>query len=617
MATLGVDSGAVIQQVLKGSNGELLINTLQTIDGCKDLVIEECLIQPLDHIASASRIKTMGGVSKIYKLLPQSPQSTSKQCAYLMRATIPNMTLVANHINRDKQQGRNCRYFIICIPRSVSVIEQILESEGVYGHVKLLDFPLGLIPLDTDVYSLELPGFFTKFFLDGDSCWTHSISQSILQLERLCGTIPHIYGQGSCAEGVLKVLKLLRGSTSSMSQPKLPRISHLFLFDRDIDYASVLLTQLTYSGLLDETFEVNCGKVSYERNVKGKNEKVRITVNSSDPVYKEIRDTHFSAVFSLLKEKAQHLQSGYDKRHGMSIEGMKNFVANELKSLQQQHSSLAQHIGSCEVIKDSRENFEEYLRTEHNLLESLEVREGTSFIEECINRQQPMLRTLRLLCLLSLTQDGVSPRDFKSLMQQFLHSHGYEHLTTFHRLKKLGLYYEQGSTASSASIGAPKLASKVAAAMASFPRSSRFSVITRRLALIPQYAGENYQLKHPDDMGYVFSGAYVPIAGRLVEQILQRDGTQGYEEALRLLPGVTLSYSSGRAGSAGSGPGRPAGDASLAQSVVLVYFLGGVTFAEISALRLLGRMKKYQIIIATTSITNGNSFLKQLVKRED
>lgn len=43
--------------------------------------------------------------------------------------------------------------------------EQLLEREGVIGSVQLLEFPLGLIPLDTDLFSLELPGFFASFFL--------------------------------------------------------------------------------------------------------------------------------------------------------------------------------------------------------------------------------------------------------------------------------------------------------------------------------------------------------------------------------------------------------------------------------------------------------------------
>ncbi|KAH7956516.1 hypothetical protein HPB52_010157 [Rhipicephalus sanguineus] len=357
MARYGApDPCALLQELLKAVTGELLTSTLKSIEGAKDLVIEEDLIFPLDHIASAGVLKRTCNVEKIFKLETTAPPAGNKQCAYLVRSTIANMKVIANHITYHKQNKKECKYYIICIPRKAGkqcllffpcsqlqahVCEQTLESEGVFGYVKLLEYPLGLIPLDTDLFSLELPGFFSTFFIDGDCAWTSCVAQSILQLESLCGPIGHIYAQGNCAEGVLKVMKLFPSDFSKPKEPSLPRISHLFLFDRDIDYASVLLTQLTYSGLLDEYFGIKSGKVTFDKAVTGKDQEMRLTVNSTDLVYKEIRDAHFGSVFVLLKEKAQQLQSKYNERHGMSIGDMKNFVANELRSLQQQHSSLA------------------------------------------------------------------------------------------------------------------------------------------------------------------------------------------------------------------------------------------------------------------------------------
>ncbi|KAL1417628.1 hypothetical protein MTO96_026681 [Rhipicephalus appendiculatus] len=366
MARYGApDPCALLQELLKAATGELLTSTLKSIEGVKDLVIEEDLIFPLDHIASAGVLKRTCSVEKIYK------------CAYLVRSTIANMKVIANHITYHKQNKKECKYYIICIPRKAHVCEQTLESEGVFGYVKLLD----------------------TFFIDGDCAWTSCVAQSILQLESLCGPIGHIYAQGNCAEGVLKVMKLFPSDFSKPKEPSLPRISHLFLFDRDIDYASVLLTQLTYSGLLDEYFGIKSAQTWSTRR----------------------SGMHILEVSSCyLRKKAQQLQSKYNERHGMSIGDMKNFVANELRSLQQQHSSLAVYIGSCEVIKNSRTNFEAQLRTEHSLLEGLEVREGMNFIEECINRQHSAIGTLRLLCLLSLTQDGIpSPKSTRPSRSSF------------------------------------------------------------------------------------------------------------------------------------------------------------------------------------------------------
>lgn len=617
MARYGPDSGAALQELLKAASGELLINTLKSIDGVKDLIIEPDLIHPMDHVASVGRLKSQGGVDKIYKLEARGPSSPNGRCAYLVRATVPNMKLIADHISLDKQRQRHCAYHVICIPRTVPACEQVLESEGVLGFVHLIDLPLGLIPLDTDLFSLELPGFFQKFFLEGDCSWNFLVAQSILQLEQLCGPILEVYGQGACAQGVLRLMKLFPSDPSKArqsSQTSLPRITHLFLFDRDIDYASVLLTQLTYSGLLDEFFGIKSGKVTFGKEVAGKGQEVRLSVNSSDVVFRDIRDCHFSSVFALLKDKAQQLQSRYDERHGMSIGDMKKFVANDLKSLQQQHNSLALYIGSCEVIKSSQTNFEGQLRTEHNLLEGLEVREGTNFIEECIHRQYPALSVLRLLCLLSITQDGVPARELKSFTRQFLHSFGAHHLWSFYGLRRLGLCQEQGGGAPGgptpsplgAGSAAPTLASKVAAAMAALPRGTRFNAITRRLNLIPPNAGDNYDLRNPKDPGYVFSGAYVPVACRLVEQIMLREGIHGYEDALKLLPGPTSTFTQPYSRTASKEP----------SAVVLVYFLGGVTFAEVSALRLLARLKGYQILVAATATVNGNTLLESVVPKE-
>jgi len=47
---------------------------------------------------------------------------------------------------------------------------------------------------------------------------------------------------------------------------------------------------------------------------------------------------------------------------------------------------------------------------------------------------------------------------------------------------------------------------------------------------------------------------------------------------------------------------------------VMVYFIGGISYAEIAALRFLQNLyPKFKIIISTTSIINGETALSQLV----
>jgi hypothetical protein len=47
---------------------------------------------------------------------------------------------------------------------------------------------------------------------------------------------------------------------------------------------------------------------------------------------------------------------------------------------------------------------------------------------------------------------------------------------------------------------------------------------------------------------------------------------------------------------------------------ILVYFLGGITFGEIAAIRFLQKLyPKYKFVIATTSIINGETALKEML----
>ena len=49
--------------------------------------------------------------------------------------------------------------------------------------------------------------------------------------------------------------------------------------------------------------------------------------------------------------------------------------------------------------------------------------------------------------------------------------------------------------------------------------------------------------------------------------------------------------------------------------MTVVYFLGGVTFAEISALRYLGTLdEERQYVVATTKIIHGDSLLQSMVE---
>ncbi|XP_033112639.1 vacuolar protein sorting-associated protein 33B-like isoform X2 [Anneissia japonica] len=579
-----------------------LIRTLESMPGSKDLVIEPKLMKILDRIAGAQLLRNHGA-SKIFKLELAPIRAECEQRMYLCRPTAENMKQIAGQILSDKQSDKKISYCVVLIPKKMHICELIMEQEGVYGDVIFEELKLGLIPLDTDIVSLELPEFFKSFYLHGDQSWIGAIVNSLINLQVLFCKIPNIYGQGRCAKMVLEMTKTIENLQGGVLGTPDHQIGHLFLIDREIDLVTPLCTQTTYEGLVDETFGINCGYCEFGPEVTGTDKSVKLLLNCEDEVFDEIRNRHITNVFTFLKSKAQSVQTGYSKGKNITQIGqMKDFVQNELKDLKQQFKSLTIHIGACEKILNqttTEPDFRDHLQTEHAIVEGSGYRDNFNFIEEKLDRQTSATKTLRLMCLLSLASNGLPSKDFKTLQSHFLQSYGYEHLLTLSNLKRCGLFTEQqGTDVTKLSMSdVQKLADKAL-------KKTAFRAICKKWNLVPK---DSVQLQNPNDMSYVFSGAYTPLSCKLIEQTLMKGPSNTLEEVVKLLPGENISFTRSM-----SAKGQRSGSAKIPNKVVLVYFLGGCTFSEIAALRLLGAMKGYKFLFATTSIMNGTSLMESM-----
>ncbi|KAF5906575.1 vacuolar protein sorting-associated protein 33B, partial [Clarias magur] len=575
--------------LLKRLAKDQLIYLLEQLPGRKDLFIDADLMSPLDRIANVTTLK-QHEVDKLYKVELKPIVSVADQLCFLIRPRIQTVKWIADIVNSDKTAGRFRRYKIIFTPQKFYVCDTVLEEQGVYGDVTSDEWAFYLLPLDDDIISLELPEFFRDYFLEGDQRWVTTAGSALHLLHSVYGPFSKVYGIGRCAKMVYESWR--EQVEDGEQKARQPEIGNVFLIDRDVDFVTPLCSQVVYEGLVDDIFRIKCGCVEFGPEVTSSDKSVKVMLNSQDKVFNEIRNEHFSNVFSFLSQKARTLQTAYDKRRGMDIKQMKTFVSEELKGLKQEHRLLSLHIGASECImkKKTKQDFQELLKNEHSLLEDFEVRECIGFIEEHINRQVSMIESLRLLCLLSLTENGLLPKDFRSLKAQFLQSYGMEHLLSFANLKQIGLLVEQqpgdALTAVESKVGKlvnDKTAGKLTDAFSSLAKKSNFRALSKKLMLIPK-TGEEYDLRVPRDMAYIFSGAYVPLSCKLIEQVLERDGWTGLEEVTRLLNGHEFAVTGGTNGTEARVKTDP-------QRVILVMFLGGCTYSEISALRFIGREK--------------------------
>lgn len=84
-------------------------------------------------------------------------------------------------------------------------------------------------------------------------------------IQQKYGLFPRIIGKGDCARKLLDGLLRMRSEVAiddalnPFALTPSSTIDSLIIIDREIDFVTPLLTQLTYEGLIDEIYEIhNC-----------------------------------------------------------------------------------------------------------------------------------------------------------------------------------------------------------------------------------------------------------------------------------------------------------------------------------------------------------------------
>ncbi|KAG0613466.1 hypothetical protein M758_6G104800 [Ceratodon purpureus] len=541
---------------------------LDSMRGRKVLVLDPFLSGPLALIAQTSFLKEHG-VEQLYHVSADPVQSECKNVLYLVRPRIPLMRQIAAHIQQDNRQQLQKSYSVFFMPRRTIVCEKVLEEEGVIGNVTIRECPLYFIPFDEDVLSLELERSFKETKVEGDTSSLWYIARAIYRLQELYGVIPNVKGKGKAASQVSDILvRMQREQPPPLpSSVKPPEIDTLLLIDRQVDMVTPMCSQLTYEGVIDEFININNGAVELEPSIMGaqpnaqaSTRKVKVPLNSSDKLFRELRDLNFAVVGQVLRQKAVSIKQDYSdvtSAENQSISDVKDFVKklNVLPEITR-HVNIAQHLSKF----TTKQTFLSRLSMEQTLVEGENYDASFTYVEEMIHKQEQIESVLRLLILLSVTNNGLPKKHFDYLRRELLHSYGFEHMFTLSNLETAGLLIKQET-------------------------KSNWQAVKKGLKLIPE---ENDDI-NPNDISYVFSG-YAPLSIRLVQSALRGDWRQS--EIIRLLPGSAFErYEKNQevntirretTSPTESGPGTDA-----RRLIVLVIFIGGVTFAEISALRFL------------------------------
>ncbi|WAR01544.1 VP33A-like protein [Mya arenaria] len=550
-----------------------LLECLDKCNGTKALVWDDALTGPFGLIVEYSLLKEHD-VEKMMSL-PKDNQA-------LAPSSVQNIIFVT----RPK----------------LDLMDQIAQS--------LLN--LSMIPFDSDLMSMEMDNSFRECFLENDMTSMFHAAQSLITIQSLYGIIPNIDGKGECAKIT-------------------PQIDNLFIIDRTVDLLTPLLTQLTYEGLIDEMYGINNTSAKFPpQKFLSKNESSTsdmeyktVVLNSGDELFSELRDKNFSAVGQVVSRKAKFITAEFDEA-------------------------------------TDTEEFMECLHCQQDLYKGEDTDKVCPYLEDCIGRREPLLKILRLLCIQSFCNNGLKPKvlDYykREILQnpndisyvysgyaplsvrliKFLARPGWRSITevlnmlpgpTFNEVQQIPVALRKrrsSVTSSHSSIADQKVTLVFFLGGVTFAEIAALRFLAQQddggtdyvIATTKIISGQSLLDKlNPNDISYVYSG-YAPLSVRLIK-FLARPGWRSITEVLNMLPGPTFNEVQQipvalrkRRSSVTSSHSSIAD-----QKVTLVFFLGGVTFAEIAALRFLAQQDDggTDYVIATTKIISGQSLLDKLV----
>ncbi|CAG7972954.1 unnamed protein product [Penicillium salamii] len=648
-----------------------LLTLLEGVRGKKNLVISQELAGPVGLFVKFSELQDYG-VHRVFYLENANIDSSQRNVVFLVRGEkARHVRIVADiyierhqdeltfilsteQIKRLQNNGNvEHEFSIFFSPRRTLVGNAVLEEAGITGDVNIAELPLLFMPLEQDVLSLELDDSFSDLYLHKDPGCIFHAAKALMGIQQRHGYFPRIVGKGDNARRLTDLLLRMRKEldaeeSSGLADPSarglLPssNVESLIIIDRDVDFGTALLTQLTYEGLIDEYVGIKNNQADVDTSIVGPASapqpqesskspqqhgppKRKVQLDASDQLFNQLRDANFAIVGDILNKVARRLENEYETRHTAKTTGELREFVNRLPTYQLEHQSLRTHTNLAEEIMrlTRSETFRKTLEVQQNNAAGADSTYQHETIEELIARDVPLKTVLRLLCLESCMSGGLRPRDLENFKRQIVQAYGHQHLLTFWALEKMELLQPRS----------PATTMLLPTSGAQAGSKTNYGYLRKNLRLVIEEVSE----KDPNDISYVYSG-FAPLSVRLVQCVLQKSymvslikggtpaaalnnastmspGWLGFEDVVKSARGATFSIV--QKGDDKAVRARQTLSGNSGTKTVYVFFLGGITFTEIAALRFIAAQEapKRKIVICTTSIISGDRMMEAAIEK--
>ena len=512
-----------------------------------------------------------------------------------------NVIIQMHWILKSKRQ--NLVKNLIFIPgENHDIIEYMIEN-NIFNEFKIETLNFDLIPIDIDLFSLERDNCIKEIYIENNFTSISDLACALVKLETCFGKVQHRYVKGDLAQLFCSTLeeKELENNLKTNEE-----ILGMIVLDRRIDFITLMTTNYTCEGLIDENLGINLGRIKVkecilqENLTKNKIESEKLIpyglTTNVNPFYCSLRCMHYLDALkytNTIRDYYSKLAStSKDTNKRLSIDKLKelteelNYFMTSIKDNLIRNENIINYI--VQPLKDP--NYLKYIEKEQLMLAGDLPNNLYSYYEEYLCEQRDLKSLIRLMILESLTQNGV--KDYQKLKREILNIYGYQNIFLFRDLESLGWLKEKELL---------KNLRKII--------DISYNQINEKLELV-KISDDPTKI---EDCSYVLGG-YCPLSLRLIETAVEGRWNK-IIETIKKMPGAT-NYPPDE--SVISNPNKDT-------NIIFIIFVGGITYTEIEGIRFLNRKfneefknkkrkKRTQFIILTTGILNVKKIFGNLGK---
>ena len=186
-------------------------------------------------------------------------QMKEKLVIYISRPNKDIVNIIAEIHFMLKTLKPNVIEYLIFIPKENFDIIEYMSTNNMIPLSKIENFNVDLIPIDLDLLSLEREDNIKEIYIDKNYSSISDFANAVVKLETCFGKIKYKYIKGDLAQKFCDLVKE-KEKENSLRLGK-DEILGMVVFDRSVDFLTLMTTNYTCEGLIDENIGINLGRI--------------------------------------------------------------------------------------------------------------------------------------------------------------------------------------------------------------------------------------------------------------------------------------------------------------------------------------------------------------------